>query len=327
MNSSSSDENFKELLSVNNKIEILEKELVELKRKKSYFEERMTKTEGAFRSYQQPEVKSTKIIKMVEGKLSVNAVENYAKLSAEKNSKGGFLGKGKIIEKALGWQKFLYPYYDVEMEVTIKDMEKRGWFKKEEVTKTLKSRTSLDGITGAIADVNENGISYRYAFLKDLSWDELNLLYYVSNLKSFTIKELRGLSQTEAKSRKLADGLAANGILQRTDSRPAQFFIKYPYPNNPASFVSLMEKYNIVESSVNDKIMDPKIGASSLSSYLERYWNRCDVLSSEVVYYPYYGIAFERENNVRSEIIDGITGTRQEYLERFISVKAENKIS
>ena len=54
MNSSSSDENSKELQSINSRIEILEKELVDLKRKKSYIEEIKNQTTEASQSIQQP---------------------------------------------------------------------------------------------------------------------------------------------------------------------------------------------------------------------------------------------------------------------------------
>lgn len=263
---------------------------------------------------------------MIEPKLSVESVINYAKESSAKMSKGGFLGHGKIPEKALAWEKILYPYYDVETEETINAVEKRGWFKKETVTKTLKSRISLDGITGAIIDVHDTGISYEYSFLKDLNVDELNLLHYISSVSYFTIQDLRGLGHSDAKARRLADGLAANGILRRTNSRPAKYISVHPYPKNPGSFTSIIEKYPLVESKTTDRMIDTVISSSSLSSYATRYWPRCNTIAFVLVYYPYYGITYERVDGRRTEIIDGITGTRQEYLERIISVQPQNKI-
>lgn len=265
-------------------------------------------------------------IKLVPSKVHEESVIRYAKDAAEKNSKGGFLGKGKIEEKAVAWQRFWYPYHDVKMSITIRETEKRGWFAKEEVVKTLESRTSIDGMTGAIVNVKDNFISYMYAFLKNLNMDEIYLLYYVSNLSGFTIKDLRGLPQTEAKSRKIADGLAAKGILRRIDTRPAQYRPQYDYPSNPALFVSLMEKYSVMEDFTTDKIFEPRISTSSLASDLSRYWNKCSILSSEIIYYPYYGITFEREDNSRIEIIDGVHATRQEYIEKVIAIERQNLI-
>lgn len=265
-------------------------------------------------------------IKMVQSRLGEEILIKYAKETAAKNSKGGFMGKGKVEEKAVAWQKFWYPYHDVKMSITVRETEKRGWLKKEEVTKTLESRTSVDGMSGAIVNVNDSFISYTYAFLKNLSMDEVNLLYYVSNISSFTIQDLRGLSQTEAKSRKIADGLASKGILNRRATRPAQYSPRYEYPKNPALFVSLMEKYPVIESSTTDRVLEPKISAYSLSSDLNRYWNKCDILSSELVYYPYFGIVFERDDNSRVEIIDGVTGTKQDYLERVVDIAKQNLI-
>ena len=265
-------------------------------------------------------------VTQVQSKITEQELIEYAKKSAEKNSKGGFLGKGKIVEIPIGWQKFLYPYFDVEVKVTRIEKEKRGWFKKEEITKTIKGRMGLDGLTGAIIDVNEKGISYKYAFLIDLNAEEVRLLYWVGS-GTFTTAVLRGLGQSDAKSRRIADGLATKGILSRKATRPIEYTTKYPYPYNPEEFVSLMEQHNIMESKSDEKIISPRISHNAIGSYLDKYWNKCDFLSSNIVYYPYYSISYERENHTRSEVIDAITGSRQEHLENFVSMEPINKIS
>lgn len=97
--------------------------------------------------------------KTMRSLISVDDIIIYARKTAEKLSKGGFLGHGKIFEEAYAWEKILYPYYDLETEETINVVEKHGWFKKEKVTKILKSRISIDGTIGAIVDVTDKGIS------------------------------------------------------------------------------------------------------------------------------------------------------------------------
>ena len=271
-------------------------------------------------------VQSKPTVKMVQTKISNEELKQYAIKTAEKHSKGGFLGKGKVIEKPIGWEKFLFPYFDVEIEITIRDVEKRGWFKKEEVTKTIRGRTGLDGLTGAVIDVSPGGISYKYAFLKDLDAEEVRLLYWIGS-GTFTTADLRGLGQSDAKSRRIADGLASKGILRRQATRPIQYTTKYPYPYNPENFVSLMEQYNVVESTSDDRIISPRFSENVIPSYLDKYWNKCNFLSSKVVHYPYYGIVYERENHTRSEIIDAVTGLRQEYLEKNVTVEVTKKIS
>lgn len=318
------------------KINQLESELLELKRKFNVKDEseKSSKPKESISTakivYSSP-IQSTSpsqlqpTIKIIQAKISPDELIQYASTTAEKNSKGGLFGRGKVIEKPVGWEMFYYPYFDVEIEATVRETEKRGWFKKEQVTKTVKSRTGVDGTTGAIIDVSPDGISYKCAFLKGLDMDEVNFLYWVGS-GTFTIKDLRGLGHSDPKSRRIADGLASRGILKRQNTRPVQYQSKYPYPYDPVKFISLTEQYHPVEKSITEKKIEPKFHASVISSHLERYWDRCNVLSSQVVYYPYYGVIYERENHTRTEVIDAVTGLRQEYVERYVNVEVKNKI-
>ena len=58
---------------------------------------------------------TTPKINLIQTKISPKDIEQYAKQMADKNSKGGFTGRRKIIEYLIGWQKFLYPYFDIEV--------------------------------------------------------------------------------------------------------------------------------------------------------------------------------------------------------------------
>jgi len=48
--------------------------------------------------------------------------------------------------------------------------------------------------------------------------------------------------------------------------------------------------------------------------------------TSNLVFYPFYGIIYERENHIRTEVIDGITGIRQPKIERLVTIESEKKI-
>ena len=43
------------------------------------------------------------------------------------------------------------------------------------------------------------------------------------------------------------------------------------------------------------------------------------------MYYPYYGVTYSKEDYTRFEIIDTVTGLKQEYLEKFVSVAPTKK--
>lgn len=317
------------------KIEKLESELNKLKKKFNVKEEKTVAIKEpmvfaevvySIQNQSKSSTQSKPTIKIIQTKISPEQLQQHAIQTAEKNSKGGFLGKGKVIETFVGWEKFLYPYFDVEVEVTVREVEKRGWLKKEEVTKTIKGRVGVDGFTGSVIDVNPGGILYHYAFLKDLDAEEVRLLYWVGS-GSFTTADLRGLGQSDTKSRRVADGLATKGILKRQATRPVTYTTKFPYPYNPEKFVSLMEQYHVAESTAEDRMIPPRYSENAISSYLDKYWNKCNFLSSEIIYYPYYGVVYERENHTRSEIIDAVTGLRQEFLEKYVAVEAKQKDS
>jgi len=320
-----------ELKSAYKKIEQLESEISELKKRFNLKEESKESKPptGAVKIVSGKPIqsfsKSQPSIQIIQAKIFPDDVKKYAAAIAEKNSKGGLFGKGKVIERPEGWELFYYPYFDVEIEATVKETEKRGWFKKEQVTKNVKSRTGVDGLTGTIIDVGSNGISYKYAFLRNLDMDEVIFLSWIGSSK-VTIKDLRGLGHSDSKSRRIADGLASQGIITRQNTRPAQYQSRYPYPYDPAKFISLIERFHPVKSSITERKIVPKLQERDMPSLLERYWNRCRVISSQIVYFPYYGVVFDRDSHSRFEIIDAITGSRQEYVEKFVNVEVKEKI-
>ncbi|MGI0082389.1 MAG: hypothetical protein ACREAG_03680 [Nitrosopumilaceae archaeon] len=233
------------------------------------------------------------------------------------------MGKGKIEEKVIGVTKFLYPYYDVDMEAKIRVIEKTGWFSKEEIVKNVNSRTSVDGNTGAIVDVTSNGISYVYSYLTNLTAEEIYLLYYVSGVKAFEKRNLSAIGWSDGKINKTVNSLTGKGLLVQTSTRPAIYKPVNQYPYNPSVFTSLIEKFKVTDTISNDKKMENNFPAGSIATFFNAYWSGCDIKSIDLVYYPYYAIIYERKDETkRTEIIDGITGQRQEYLERIMTASA-----
>lgn len=258
-------------------------------------------------------------IKMVQGSVPQSIVEQYGKEQAEKRAKGGFMGRGKIEEKFVGATKFLYPYYDVDMEVQVDQVEKTGWRSKERITKKIRSRTSVDANTGSIVFVTDNGLSYGYAYLSKLASDEIRLLYYVSQVNAFEKRELTALGWTTTKINKVVNSLAGQGVLQLVQARPAIYRRAYHYPSDPSIFVSLIEKYSVVDSDTNERKLEKLVPAASIITAFQSYWVTCNVLSIDVVYYPYFIALYERpDGSKRKEVVDGITGQRQEHLEGII---------
>jgi hypothetical protein len=264
----------------------------------------------------------TNSIKMIQAQIIQSMIERYAKDQAEKRAKGGFMGRGKVEEEFVSATKFLYPYYDIDMEAQVDQLEKTGWRSKEKITKKIRSRTSVDANTGAIVFVTENGLSYRYAYLGKLTEEEINLLYYISEVKSFEKRELTALGWTTTKINKVVNSLSGKGVLEIIRTRPAVYRCARNYPSDPSVFVSLIEKYPVVDSVTDDKRLEKLVPPASIMTAFQSYWTACNVLSVDLVYYPYYAVIYERpDSSKRTEVIDGMTGQRQEHLE---SIIAEN---
>jgi len=257
--------------------------------------------------------------KMVTALVSSEQITQYANETVQKRSKGGFMGKGKILENVAGIKKFLYPYYDVDMEAKIRKQEKTGWRSTEESTETITSRTGVDAVTGAIIHLNTEGVDYFFSYLSELDEEEIRLLRYVAKIKSFEKRNLSALGWSAGKIGKIVNSLSGKGVLQQINARPATYGKIYQYPSDPSVFQSIMEEHQVIPFDTNDKAIEPEISFASIETAFSRYWDGFDVKSFDVVYYPYYVIAYgKKDGTKRIEVIDGMNGKRQEYLETMI---------
>jgi hypothetical protein len=257
--------------------------------------------------------------KMVNARVSPEQITQYANETIEKRAKGGFMGKGKINEQVVGIKKFLYPYYDVDMDAKIRKEEKTGWRSTEESIQTISSRTGVDAITGALIHLDSEGVDYFFSYMSELDEDEIRLLRYVAKIKSFEKRNLSALGWSAGKIGKIVNSLCGKGVLQQTSPRPATYAHVYQYPSDPSAFQSVLEEYQVVDLNTSDKIIEPETSPASIQTAFSKYWDDCNVKSIDVVYYPYYAIAYGKEDGTkRIEVIDGMNGKRQEYVEAMI---------
>jgi len=273
-----------------------------------------------------PSTSTTSEAMVVESNLSEDDIIKYARQSVTVRSKGGLFKKEKKLQETpLAWEKFLYPYYDVEMEITLREIEKTKT-KNDSITKTIRCRATIDGRTGAIVDVTKDGISYRYSFLNELSTEEISLLYYVNPVQSFTLKEIPGLGLGVENSIQVLEKLTEHGYLKHK-GRSAKYQIKKELQlPNPSKLKCVMEEHGITQETTSERRIKPSITAASLPLHLGKYWARCHVPASVLVYYPFYGITYDRKDYYRIEVIDGVTGKRQDYLEHIVTIRPQNKI-
>jgi hypothetical protein len=199
-------------------------------------------------------------------------------------------------------------------------------FKKDAVTKTVTSRTGVDAVTGALIHVDDKGINYGFSFLSQLNADEIKLLYFTSGYKTFAMEVALALGLSEGKTRKLVRTLVGKGILVQHKGKPVLYENRLGFPLDPPALVSIAEKFPTQNMVSDDKKIEVMIEPSSITSAFNLYWDRCEVTSINMVYYPYCAIVYERDDQTqRMEIVDGMTGNRQEYLESVLSVNAIKK--
>ncbi len=310
-------------------IEKLESELLQLRKEKSSI---LTQTPSQI-LVERPkpileqihETVSSSIVRYVDATFTPEQVIDYAKQSSQKRTKGGMFSKSEFVETPIAWERFLYPYYDVAIEITMKEIEKvNGSY--ESATKVIKCRICVDGITSAIVGGTKEGISYSFDFLKDLSADEIALLYYVHNMGDFTVKDLLALGTSIEKSIKLVEKLVSKGLLKRENGTKFRITKDTRMPN-PAKLNCIMEDHTATATPTSDRVIKPLISSAALPLQLSKYWARCHIPSSSLVYYPYYGITYDRKDYYRIEIIDGVSGNRQERLEQLVTVRPKNKIT
>ena len=76
---------------------------------------------------------------------------------------------------------------------------------------------------------------------------------------------------------------------------------------------------NFTENDPGYKRIESAVDSGSIEDELKRYWGECAVISTRLVWYPYYEVAYKRSDGSRSmEILDGRTGERQMHLEEEI---------
>jgi len=258
-------------------------------------------------------------IKIIASTFSHDAAKEHAQNSAEKRSKKGMFGRGKLTEKVSKIAKVYYPYYDVEFDAKIHVIEKTGWMKKEKVERTVSSRTGIDGKTGALIDVTNDGISYEYSYLTNLSVDEASLLFSVSKLKEFVGKSLASVGWSHNKIEQLVSSLVGKRLLIQKNSRPATYAATKTYPYDPSVFISLLERHKPIHHEPDEQKLNFLIPSGNIPTLFEKLWLSCNIKSIDQVYYPYYAILFSRDDSTkRVEVLDGINGSRQPYIEKLI---------
>ena len=226
-----------------------------------------------------------------------------------KRARGGFMGRGKIAERAVAVDAAWHPYYDVDLDAEVRVVEKTGWRSKEAAVHTVQASVTFDAVTGAIVAVGPDGLSYDYAALAGLDGAQRGLLRDVGAGK-FEKRAAAIPGVGPGKAGQLINDMAAKGMLVQTDARPATYKAARPYPEDPSSLGSIGGIHQVSRTDVGERGKN-RLDPGAVAEAAGTYWRGVHVKSIECVYYPYYVATVEREGGARRKIwLDAVAGSR-----------------
>lgn len=250
---------------------------------------------------------------VVQPRLGYDQARSLITTLVEKRSKGGFLGAGKVIEQLEGISPLFYPYYEVEIELSIIEEQKTGLMSKRVVEKIVPAKVAVDALLGDIVRPEATGITYPYAYLGSLEADEIKITRAVG-FDWFDVSKIIGLGYTEGKAARLLKGLVGKGVIERKDVRPAAYRVKVQFPSRP-DWLRPISQLESTRGKSEGVVLSPKVEPSSVIRALESYWSKVSVKGITTLRYPYYVYVLKSQDGSRRvEIVDGISGSLNENL-------------
>ena len=261
--------------------------------------------------------KAAALERVVEPILSTDAACTIIRKILDRRARGGFLGRGKIIERLDAISMLYYPYYEAELEIRVSEVQKTGLFSKRTVVKIVTVRLDVDAITGDLVTVDESGISYPYSHLARINEDEINVL---KAFRSFRATDLTGLGYSTGKARRIASGLVAKGVATKSRGKRGTLIyqIQVPFPRDPRLLKSISDVHATREGvEAKATFQTPAQDASAVIKALESYWTGATVKNLTTIYYPYFVyVLLAEDGSKRVEVLDAITGSLNKFLEK-----------
>lgn len=246
--------------------------------------------------------------------LNIQDAERIERSLLEKRGRGGFLGKGKIIETLRSVVLQYFPYYEVDVQATVNEIEKTGLMSTRTVQKIVAVRVGFDASSGDVIVVDGNGVATIYPFLKNLSEEEVKVFRLMRGKQRYNMHGIVGLGFSEGKAKKILSGLVAKGALEshRGERGTIIYQTRTTFPSDPRLLKSISDVLDTQEIPKTAEFTAPRIDASDVIKRIELYWNG-KVNNIAVLYYPFYVCNLITEDgSQRIDIIDAISGRLKE---------------
>jgi Holliday junction resolvase len=250
----------------------------------------------------------------VAPKIDADALRTELEQAAQKRARG-VLGLGRVREIVSDVRPVYRRYYDVELEVQSTGIQRVGLFKKEEVTRTLRTCVSFDAALGSLVAADATaGLSYAHDWLRDLSSDELKVMQAAGD-RTFGYPDLAAIGVPDARVKRAVASLRAKEVLKQVEERPPSFRAELLLPSDVTALAAISDALDVrdeVEAGIAalaGAVKEP----GAIASACEAYWPGARVGQVRVVHYPFVCALYTRpDGSVRTETYDGVSGRQND---------------
>lgn len=233
--------------------------------------------------------------------------EDAHKVAEKKIS--GFLKKGRILEVYL----IFYPLFEFNADVVIH--EKKGVLVKKSEVKIVNIDITVDATTNGLVAVRREGIRTLFNISSELREEEViafRELFLHGEINVAALASL--LSCSEAKSRRILQGLAVKGLVKQAKSgRTVVYVPVIPIPH-PSQIDSLSAKYGLVQGKpTSGKSIAQSISISDAEKLLKTIWD-LKINDYRFIYYPFYAFITKEKDEHSVVAVDAMTGSINETL-------------
>lgn len=271
--------------------------------------------------------KSPSISSYVKPIISKAKALKHAKSRAKKMSGGLFNRRPKVAVKSV--TLVCYPYHTVRYHH--EKIEKKGIFRKVEITRKIPHEVSVDARIGTVMDVKKGkGVSYHLDFIKDLKPDEIILLCYANKKKMITGTEIKLSGVSKDSVSECLPRMHGLGYVSRLSMNNVESWKSNKTISSDIKSIPQIYKKYMVEEPPGIRV-DPLVQPGPAIQSVKWLGDKVD--SMNTIYYPYYDIRYEDDQNTQyNEMLDAITGqetvnlrdTMSEWRPQHTSVDADN---
>jgi len=255
-----------------------------------------------------PSVETASNVFYIEPKLSTE----HSKKVAEKQVRGLFR-RGEVLELIT----VFYPYYEFDSDVAI--TETKGLLMKKSEIKIVKAKLTVDACINALVSAQKDGIKLILHIPQKISDAEAEAFRLLLTMGSTTVAGLASLLNcSEAKARKLLQGLTARGLVSQVKvGRQIQYEPSVNIPH-PSALVGISMIYELKGGEPAGEKLSPSISVNDAEGMLKTIWD-VKINDYRLIYYPYHVWKTYESGKEGIVAVDAVTGNINDVLSKALA--------